>query len=124
MKFGIFNLMTLRDNPGGVAGILEDTRTMIALAESIGFDIAWFAEHHFTNYSISASPILTAAQFVGYTKRIRLGLGVVVLPLYHPIRVAQEIAMLDQMSNGRLVLGIGTGYQKYEFARYKLPIAE
>jgi alkanesulfonate monooxygenase SsuD/methylene tetrahydromethanopterin reductase-like flavin-dependent oxidoreductase (luciferase family) len=124
MKFGIFNLMTLRDNPGGVAGILEDTRTMISLAESIGFDIAWFAEHHFTNYSISVSPVLTAAHFVGYTKRIRLGLGVVVLPLYHPFRMAQEIAILDQMSAGRVVLGVGTGYQKYEFARYGSPINE
>lgn len=118
MHFGLFNLMGLRDNPGGIAGVIDDTRTMVKLAEDIGFEIAWFAEHHFTNYSISISPIMTAAHMAGHTSRIKLGAGVVVLPLYHPMRIAQEIAFLDQASGGRAVLGVGTGYQAYEFERY------
>ncbi|TBW35484.1 LLM class flavin-dependent oxidoreductase [Siculibacillus lacustris] len=124
MKFGIFNLMGLRDNPKGIAGVLSDTRDMVKLAEDIGFDIAWFAEHHFTNYSISISPLMTAAHLAGHTDRIRLGAGVVVLPLYHPLRVAQEIAFLDQISGGRAVLGVGTGYQAYEFQRYGADVAK
>jgi len=124
MHFGIFNLMGLRDNPGGVAGVIEDTRTMVTLAEEVGFEIAWFAEHHFTNYSVSVSPLMMAAHMAGLTKRIRLGAGVVVLPLYHPMRVAQEIGLLDQMSGGRAVLGVGTGYQAYEFERYGADVAK
>ncbi|MDQ0391392.1 LLM class flavin-dependent oxidoreductase [Labrys monachus] len=123
MHFGIFNLMGLRDNPGGIAGVIDDTRSMVKLAEDIGFDIAWFAEHHFTNYSISMSPLMVAAHMAGHTSRIRLGAGVVVLPLYQPMRVAQEIGLLDQLSGGRAVLGVGTGYQAYEFERYGADVA-
>jgi alkanesulfonate monooxygenase SsuD/methylene tetrahydromethanopterin reductase-like flavin-dependent oxidoreductase (luciferase family) len=124
MHFGIFNLMGLRDNPRGAAGVVDDTRGMVKLAEDIGFDIAWFAEHHFTNYSVSVSPLMVAAHMAGHTSRIRLGAGVVVLPLYHPLRVAQEIALLDQLSGGRAVLGVGTGYQAYEFERYGADVAK
>ena len=94
MKFGLFNLMSYQDNPGGVGGIISNTRDMISMAEQIGFDIAWFAEHHFTNYSVSVSPLMMCAHFAGLTKKIRLGAGVVVLPLYHPMRVAQEIGLV------------------------------
>src|SRR4051794_1846851 len=124
MKFGLFNLMSLRDNPGGVGGVIADTRQMVSLAEAIGFDIAWFAEHHFTNYSVSVSPLMMCAHMAGLTSRIRLGAGVVVLPLYNPMRVAQEIGLVDQLSGGRCVLGVGTGYQIYEFEHYNSPIAE
>ncbi len=122
MKFGLFNLMTIRDNPDGVRGVIANTRDMVAMAEQIGFDIAWFAEHHFTNYSVSVSPLIMCAHMASLTKRIRLGAGVVVLPLYHPMRVAQEIGLVDQISDGRLVLGVGTGYQCYEFENYNVPL--
>jgi alkanesulfonate monooxygenase SsuD/methylene tetrahydromethanopterin reductase-like flavin-dependent oxidoreductase (luciferase family) len=123
MKLGLFNLMSIRQNPGGIGGVIDDTRTMIRLAEDIGFDVAWFAEHHFTNYSLSPSPLVMAAHFAGCTHRIRLGAAVVVLPLYHPMRVAQEIALVDQLSGGRLVLGVGSGYQAYEFDRLGADVA-
>jgi alkanesulfonate monooxygenase SsuD/methylene tetrahydromethanopterin reductase-like flavin-dependent oxidoreductase (luciferase family) len=123
MKFGLFNLMSVRDNPGGPAGVIDDTRAMIGLAEDVGFDVAWFAEHHFTNYSISPSPLMMAAHFAGAFKTIKVGAAVVVLPLYHPMRVAQEIALADQLSGGRLVLGVGTGYQAYEFERLGADVA-
>lgn len=124
MKFGLFNLMSYQDNPGGVSGIISNTRDMVSIAEQIGFDIAWFAEHHFTNYSVSVSPLILCAHFAGLTKKIRLGAGVVVLPLYHPMRVAQEIGLVDHLSDGRVVLGVGTGYQHYEFSHFNTPIDE
>jgi len=123
MELGLFNLMSVRDNPDGVAGVIDDTRVMIGLAEEIGFNVAWFAEHHFTNYSISPSPLMMAAHFTGICRKIRLGAAVVVLPLYHPMRVAQEIALVDQLSGGRLVLGVGSGYQAYEFDRLGADVA-
>lgn len=122
VEFGLFNLMSFRSHPHGVAGILDDTRHMVRLAEDIGLDVAWFAEHHFTNYSVSVSPLLMMAHMAAATTRIRLGSAVIVLPLYQPMRVAQEIALVDQLSGGRVVLGVGSGYQPFEFARYGLDV--
>jgi alkanesulfonate monooxygenase SsuD/methylene tetrahydromethanopterin reductase-like flavin-dependent oxidoreductase (luciferase family) len=122
MKFGLFSLMTMRDHPDGFPGVMSDTRKMVQSAEDVGFDIAWFAEHHFANYSSSPSPLMMAAFAAGWTKRIRLGAGVVVLPLYNPLRAAQEIALLDIQSEGRAVIGLGTGYQQFEFDRFSVPI--
>ncbi len=122
VQFGLFNLMSYRDHPDGIAGVVADTRSMVLLAEEIGLDVAWFAEHHFTNYSISVSPLVMMAHMASATTRIRLGSAVIVLPLYQPMRVAQEIALVDQLSGGRVVLGIGTGYQPFEFARYGVDV--
>ncbi|GAA4487749.1 LLM class flavin-dependent oxidoreductase [Gluconacetobacter asukensis] len=118
MELGLFSLMTLRDHPNGAAGVMSDTRKMVEAAEELGFDIAWFAEHHFANYSSSPSPLMMVSYASGWTKKIKLGPGVIVLPLYNPLRVAQEIAVADVQSEGRLVVGLGTGYQQYEFDRY------
>src|SRR5213079_3389647 len=90
---------------------------MVRLAEACGFEIAWFAEHHFSNYSASPSPLLLAGYFAGLTSKIKLGTGVIVLPLYHPVRLIEEMGVVDAMSGGRLVIGIGTGYQKFEYGR-------
>ncbi|WP_339949078.1 LLM class flavin-dependent oxidoreductase [uncultured Albimonas sp.] len=122
MQFGLFNLLTYRDNPGGIAGVIEDSRTMVRLAEQAGFHAAWFAEHHFTNYSLSVSPLMMASHMAAATSTIKVGPAVVVLPLHNPLRVAQEIALLDQMSGGRALLGLGSGYQPYEFDRFKIDI--
>ncbi|TPE47715.1 LLM class flavin-dependent oxidoreductase [Amaricoccus solimangrovi] len=122
MEFGLFNLMSYRQHPRGVPGVVADAKLMVGLAEEIGLDTAWFAEHHFTNYSVSVSPLMMAAHMAGLTRRIRLGTAVIVLPLYQPMRVAQEIALVDQLSGGRLVLGVGTGYQPFEFDRYGVDV--
>ena len=118
MQLGLFNLMTLRDHPDGAQGVMRDTRKMVEAAEELGFDVAWFAEHHFANYSSSPSPLMMCSYAAGWTKKIKVGPGVIVLPLYNPVRVAQEIAVADAQSEGRLVIGLGTGYQQYEFDRY------
>jgi alkanesulfonate monooxygenase SsuD/methylene tetrahydromethanopterin reductase-like flavin-dependent oxidoreductase (luciferase family) len=124
MQLGLFNLMTLRDHPDGSRGVMCDTRRMVETAEELGFDIAWFAEHHFANYSSSPSPLMMCSYAAGWTKSIKLGPGVIVLPLYNPLRVAQEIAVADTQTEGRLVVGMGTGYQQYEFDRYKISLGE
>jgi alkanesulfonate monooxygenase SsuD/methylene tetrahydromethanopterin reductase-like flavin-dependent oxidoreductase (luciferase family) len=118
MNLGIFNLMTLRDPAKSRREILDETLSLVQLAEAIGIDIAWFAEHHFSNYSISPSPLMMASWMAAKTTTIKVGPAVIVLPLYHPMRVAQEVALLDIQSGGRAVVGIGSGYQAYEFERY------
>lgn len=124
MHFGLFNLTPQRDPerpvPELVAGVIDQVR----LAEALGFEIAWFAEHHFSNLSISPSPLLMVAHCAGLTTRIRLGSGVVVLPLYQPMRLAEEIAYVDILSGGRLVLGVGSGSQNHENRGFGTDIAE
>lgn len=90
---------------------LEEVR----LLEELGYWAVWFAEHHFAGYAICGDTLLLAAAAARETSRIKLGAGVVVLPLHHPIRVAEQAAMVDCLSNGRLLLGIGRGYQPHEF---------
>ena len=87
-------------------------------AEANGFEIAWFAEHHFSNYCVCPSPLMMLARLAGETSRIKLGSAVVVTPLYQPVRLISEIGMVDALTHGRLVLGVGSGYQPYEFERF------
>jgi alkanesulfonate monooxygenase SsuD/methylene tetrahydromethanopterin reductase-like flavin-dependent oxidoreductase (luciferase family) len=124
VKLGLFNLMTQRDASTTPRQIVEDTVGMVRLADEAGFDTTWFAEHHFSNYSICPTPAMMAAYCAGMTQRIRLGAAVHVLPLYNPVRLVQEIALLDVQSGGRAVIGIGSGYQKYEFDRYHQKLSE
>jgi alkanesulfonate monooxygenase SsuD/methylene tetrahydromethanopterin reductase-like flavin-dependent oxidoreductase (luciferase family) len=122
MGLGIFNLM----NEHGIEQreVFDTTLACVRLADDLGFDIAWFAEHHFSNYSLCPSPLMMAAAAARETRRIGLGPAVVVAPLYNPIRVAEELALLDQLSRGRAVLGIGSGYQRFEFDAFGADLAE
>ncbi len=122
MKLGLFNLMTMRERGETALEIVRDTADMVRLADDMGFDVAWFAEHHFSNYCICPSPLMMAAYFAPITKRIRLGTAVIVAPLYNPVRVTEEIALLDNLSEGRAVIGLGSGYQRYEFERFGLDL--
>ena len=122
MEFSLFNLMTqLKDGPGH-AEIFTQMRAMTHMADQAGFDIAWFAEHHLSNYSICPSPLMAAAHMAALTDRIQVGPAVIVMPFYEPLRLAEEICMADQLCNGRLVLGLGTGYQPREFKKFGFEI--
>jgi alkanesulfonate monooxygenase SsuD/methylene tetrahydromethanopterin reductase-like flavin-dependent oxidoreductase (luciferase family) len=118
MHFGQFNLMGYRA-PGTRAHELYDNAVeQVKAAEANGFEIAWFAEHHFSNYCVCPSPLMMLARLAGETKHIKLGSAVVVTPLYQPVRLISEIGMVDALTHGRLVLGVGSGYQPYEFERF------
>ncbi|MDO9707175.1 LLM class flavin-dependent oxidoreductase [Paracraurococcus lichenis] len=122
MQFAYFNLMSM-NHPGETpAAVLANTVRQVRLAEELGFDATWFAEHHFSSASVCASPLLMATHCAAVTSHILLGPAVVVLPLHHPLRVAQEVAMLDQISGGRALLGFGPGHQPHEFRSLGVPI--
>jgi len=123
MHFGLFCLNTQRNPDKRPREIYRETVEHVQMAEQVGFEIAWFAEHHFSNYCLCASPLMMVAHCASITTRIRLGTAVVVLPLYNPARLAAEVATADALSNGRLMLGIGAGYQPYEFERFGVDIA-
>ena len=124
MEFGIFNLMGAREPEKPASQVFSEVAEQTRLADELGYTVAWFAEHHFSNYCLCASPLMMVAHCAASTKKIRLGTAVVVLPLYNPARLAAEIATADALSNGRLMLGIGAGYQPYEFERFGVDIAQ
>lgn len=93
-------------------------------AEEVNFDGVWFAEHHFSDFGINPSPAVLLAAVSQRTNRIRLGVGVSVLPLHNPIRVAEDYAMVDLLSNGRLDLGLGSGYAQKEFDGYNISLED
>src|SRR5437773_610629 len=122
MEFGIFNLMGAREQDKPSAQVFAEVAEQTRLADRLGYHTAWFAEHHFSNYCLCASPLMMVAHCAPITEKIRLGTAVVVLPLYNPARLAAEIATADALCGGRLSLGIGAGYQPYEFERFGVDI--
>jgi alkanesulfonate monooxygenase SsuD/methylene tetrahydromethanopterin reductase-like flavin-dependent oxidoreductase (luciferase family) len=92
--------------------------------EPLGFDSGWTAEHHFTDYHMAPNPVQFLTWLAARTQRIQLGSMVVVLPWHDPIRVAEDICVLDQMSKGRALVGLGRGLGRVEFEGFGLPMAE
>ena len=88
----------------------------VVRADELGYDYAWVAEHHFSNeYGIMPDVFVYAGYLAALTKRIKIGTAVVTLPLANPLRVAENSAFVDILTGGRFVLGLGSGYRKYEF---------
>ena len=123
MHFGYFGLMGYRERGTPPHQVFQEHVEQVRHADRLGFEVAWFAEHHFSNYCICPSPLVMAAHCAGVTERIKLGTAVIVAPLYEPARVLAEIGMVDSLANGRLVLGVGSGYQPYEFDRFGADLA-
>src|SRR5204863_3780754 len=126
---------------GAVAGVAGDTIVHFGLSplqsggdfdatiaecergEAAGFDSVWLGEHH-NSILLYPAPLVGLAAIAARTRRVRLGTGVLLLPLYHPLAVAEEAAMVDVISGGRLILGIGAGYAPEEFAAFGYSIKE
>jgi alkanesulfonate monooxygenase SsuD/methylene tetrahydromethanopterin reductase-like flavin-dependent oxidoreductase (luciferase family) len=107
MKLGLFLLSeNFHANPH--AAILNDVE-LAAYAEELGFDEVWFAEHHFNSFSVIPNPSLIMAYVAAKTIKIRIGSAAFLAPFYHPIRLAEEIATLDNLSNGRINAGFAKG---------------
>lgn len=94
------------------------------LIEPLGFDSAWAIEHHFTDYVMSPDPLQFLTWMAGRTTRIQLGSAVAVLPWHDPVRLAEQVSVLDHYSDGRVVLGIGRGLGRVEFEGLRVPMAE
>ena len=123
MKFGIFLLLQspdMRPSQETYDHALEQA----VLADQLGFDYIVAAEHHFSSYGFLPYPLLLIPVLAERTKQIRFSTAVVVLPLRNPIQLAEEIAMLDLVTRGRVEVGFGTGYQQYEFQRFGVNLAE
>jgi alkanesulfonate monooxygenase SsuD/methylene tetrahydromethanopterin reductase-like flavin-dependent oxidoreductase (luciferase family) len=126
MRFGIFSVVDHypAELSRTTARFYGELLEQVEAAESLGFDSFWIAEHHFHEYGGIPSPPVWMAAAAQRTKRIRLGAGVVVLPFRNPLQVAEDYAMVDVLSGGRLDLGTGSGYLKHEFEGFAVVPAE
>ncbi len=119
MKFGIMNLFPLTEGESEQK-IYEETLEEAQLADELGFDSFWLAEHHFSTYGVLGNPLMFGAAIAERTQRIKIGTAVMVIPFYNPVRLAEDAALLDNISGGRLLLGTGSGYQPKEFAGFNV----
>jgi alkanesulfonate monooxygenase SsuD/methylene tetrahydromethanopterin reductase-like flavin-dependent oxidoreductase (luciferase family) len=124
MRFGFFDQLPCADGHSERQRYL-DLLAQIELGEALGFDTVWLGELHFSRaFSILADPLMVLAAAAQRTTRIRLGTAVTLLPLHHPVKVAEEAAVADLLSNGRLEFGVGRGTAPIHYAGYEIPQEE
>ena len=121
IKFGTFLLM---QSPSARSSqeIYSRAIDIAQAAETLSFRNVWLAEHHFSTYGYLSRPAQLATFIAAKTTRLRVGTAVIVVPLHHPLVIAEEIATLDQLAGGRVDIGLGRGYQHYEFERLGLEL--
>jgi alkanesulfonate monooxygenase SsuD/methylene tetrahydromethanopterin reductase-like flavin-dependent oxidoreductase (luciferase family) len=117
MKFGYFTLSDnhYENNPRTANELVADIADEAVYAEKLGFNSVWIGEHHFNSLGVLSCPDLVLAHIAARTERIRLAPAVTVLPLHHPIRVAEQWASLDLLSGGRVDFAAGRGYDRREY---------
>jgi alkanesulfonate monooxygenase SsuD/methylene tetrahydromethanopterin reductase-like flavin-dependent oxidoreductase (luciferase family) len=128
MKLGYF---TLTDNPPGYGARRQDANQLLLntieqalAAERLGFNSVWLPEHHFGGFGVMPTPSQCLAYLAARTTRVRLAPATVLLPCSQPLRVAEEFATLDLLSNGRAVFSAGRGYDEREYRAFEIPFAE
>jgi alkanesulfonate monooxygenase SsuD/methylene tetrahydromethanopterin reductase-like flavin-dependent oxidoreductase (luciferase family) len=117
MRFGLTT--DFRNPPGSgktSAQVYAEIIEAMVLAESLGFDGAYIFEHHFTDDDYVSSPLIAATAIAARTRQMRVGSDIAILPLYNPVKAAEDGAVLDVISNGRLDFGVGLGYRPQEYA--------
>ena len=112
MQFGYFTLSdnAYPGNPRSANQLVEEIREQAVLADKLGYHSAWVGEHHFDSLGVNSRPDILLASIIPETERIRLAPAVQVLPLHHPLHVAETWATLDLISNGRVDFACGRGY--------------
>ena len=116
MRFGSF-VFSISGDPKGDHQVIDNALREVELAEAIGLDAVWLTEHHFDGAVAYADPLVFGAAVAMKTQRVRIGFAVVELALHHPVRLAVQTALLDHLSQGRLIVGTGRGsaYNEYEY---------
>jgi alkanesulfonate monooxygenase SsuD/methylene tetrahydromethanopterin reductase-like flavin-dependent oxidoreductase (luciferase family) len=116
LKFSNF-LFPESKTPDGDFDVIQESLEEAELTEELGYDVVWLAEHHFDGGCVYVDPITFASAIAARTKKIKIGFAVAQMALHHPIRFAEQIALIDNISRGRIIVGVGRGtaYNWYEF---------
>ena len=124
MKFGLY--ASIANPPRGehLERSIDEAIAEAQLAESVGFDSCFFGEHHQDKDGFLPSPLIVATAVAARTKRLKVGTSVILLPLHHPVHLAEDAITLDLVSKGRLILGVGIGYQPADFNAFAIPMDE
>ena len=120
MKFGTYYFFQAHPRYSHDQIIHRELEQMV-WTEELGFDQVWLTEHHFIDYGLSVDPATLASAVASRTERIRIGLAAAILPFYEPLRLAEQMALVDIISKGRLDMGVGRGNRPAEFRGYRVP---
>jgi alkanesulfonate monooxygenase SsuD/methylene tetrahydromethanopterin reductase-like flavin-dependent oxidoreductase (luciferase family) len=124
VKVGILGIYQNYKGGGSDADMMRAELRIAELAEPLGFDSYWPPEHHFTDYSACPDNLQILSWLAGRTSRIGLGTGAVIVPWNHPLRVAEKVAVLDHLSEGRAILGLGRGLSRLEYRHFQVDMNE
>ena len=114
MKFGVLQFFSWPGRRGPLETVYERAFERMMIMEETGYDAVWLAEHHFSTYSVCPSVHIMGTHIAAHTKRLRIGTAVSLAPFYHPLRLAEEVALLDHVSGGRVNWGAGRGFDPTE----------
>ena len=118
MKVGILQFFGWRDRSVPLNSVYETALERFSIMDTTGYDAVWLAEHHFSTFSVCPSVHMMGAMAAARTKRLRIGTAVSLAPFYNPLRLAEEVALLDVLSGGRVNWGAGRGFERSEFAAF------
>jgi alkanesulfonate monooxygenase SsuD/methylene tetrahydromethanopterin reductase-like flavin-dependent oxidoreductase (luciferase family) len=122
IEFGVtFDFRNVAPEKRSLSDVYAETFELIALADELGLDHVYLTEHHFVDDGYCPSLLPLAAAVAARTRRIRISSYVFLLPLHHPLRVAEDVAVVDVISGGRMELGVGAGYRREEFEAFGVP---
>src|SRR5277367_5709634 len=118
MKIGVLQFFGWADRRTPLAAIYERAIERFSIMDRAGYDGVWLAEHHFSGFSVCPSVHMMATMAAARTRRLRIGTAVSLAPFYHPLRLAEEVALLDVLSGGRVNWGAGRGFSRGEFTAF------
>ena len=124
MKFGIYSSIANPPRGENLDRCVDEVIAEAQLAEEMGFDSCFFGEHHQDRDGFLPSPLIVATAVAASTTRLKVGTSVILLPLHHPVRLAEDVVTLDIVSKGRIALGVGLGYQEADFKAFGIPMNE
>jgi probable F420-dependent oxidoreductase len=124
MKFGIYS--SIADPPRGerLDQRIDEVIAEAKLAEEAGFDSCFFGEHHQDRDGFLPSPLIVATAVAAHTSTLNVGTSVILLPLHNPVHLAEDVITLDLVSKGRIILGVGLGYQEADFRAFEVPMRQ
>jgi probable F420-dependent oxidoreductase len=122
VKFGLYSSIANPPRGEHLERSIDEVIAEAQLAEASGFDSCFFGEHHQDKDGFLPSPLIVATAVAAHTRRLNVGTSVILLPLHHPVRVAEDVITLDLVSKGRVILGVGVGYQPADFHAFSVPM--